>query len=186
MTPWAIFTDEGKGVATKPLLQPLAKYGNDSESLNVQEYWISSRLYMLSLYDGNEFEGNFDALRAHLIGSIKGNMRILPPTKDSFQLHLRRALHQLVICKKAHFSQPSYPDATNFDRHIVNGKLVSIVMLKTSKHAQFARQILLQWEQQVYRSCSCSKANVKCVIVCLHWETREIFKGRNLTLEAGD
>ena len=115
--------------------------------MNVQEYVISSRLYILSLYDGNDFEGNFDA---RLIGNIKGNMRVLPPTEDAFQLHLRRALHQLVICKRAHFSQLTYPDATDFDRHIVNGNLVSIMMLKTSKHAQFKRQILSQ-KQQVYQ-----------------------------------
>ena len=99
---------------------------------------------MLSLYAGNDFEGNFDALRARLIGNIKGNMRVLPPIEDAFQLHLRRALHQLVICKRAHFSQPAYPDATDVDRHIVNGNLVSIMMLKTSKHAQFKREILSQ------------------------------------------
>ena len=99
---------------------------------------------MLSLYAGNDFEGNFDPLRARLIDNIKGNMRVLPPTEDAFQLHLRRALHQLVICKRAHLSQPAYLDATDFGRHIVNGQLVSIMMFKTAKHGQFKRQILLQ------------------------------------------
>ena len=52
-------------------LQPLAKYGNDSEGLNVQDSVISSaRLYVMALYDRNNFEGNLDALPAHLFGNI--------------------------------------------------------------------------------------------------------------------
>ena len=121
-------------------LEPLAKYGNDNESLTVQDDVISSaRLYVLTLYDRNEFEGNLDALCAHLFGNIKGDMRVLPPTEDAFQLHLLRALHQLVICKRAHLSQPIYPVATDFGRHIVNGKLVSIMMLKAPKPAESKR-----------------------------------------------
>ena len=59
-------------------LQPLAKYGNDSEGLNVQDSVISSaRLYVMALYDRNNFEGNLDALRAHMFGNIKGGMRPL-------------------------------------------------------------------------------------------------------------
>ena len=55
-------------------LQHLAKYGNHNESLNVQEYVLSSDYYILSPYDGNDFEGNFDALRT-LFGDIKGHAR---------------------------------------------------------------------------------------------------------------
>ena len=40
-------------------LQPQPKYGNDNESLNVREDVMSyTKLYKLSLYDRNDFEGN--------------------------------------------------------------------------------------------------------------------------------
>ena len=63
-------------------LPPESKYGNDDESLNVQEDVMSSaRLYMLSLYDRDDFEWNLDALRAHLFCNINGDMPVLPPIK---------------------------------------------------------------------------------------------------------
>ena len=56
-------------------LQPQLKYGNDNESLNVQEDVMSSaRFYMMSLYDKDDFEGNLYALRAHLFCNINEGM----------------------------------------------------------------------------------------------------------------
>jgi len=85
---------------------------------------------MVSLYDRSNFGGTLDALRAHLFVSIKGDMRCLPPTEDAFLLHLRRALRQLAVCKRAHMVKPTYPAATAFGRQLVNGKLVATMMLK--------------------------------------------------------
>ena len=66
-------------------LQPLSRYADPGESLDVQEDVIASaRQYFVSLYDRNDFKGNLDALRAHLFGSIKGDMRCPPPTEDAF------------------------------------------------------------------------------------------------------
>ena len=62
-------------------LPPESKYGNDNESLNVQKDVLSfDRLYMLSRYDRNDFEGNLGALRANLFCNISGDMPVLPPT----------------------------------------------------------------------------------------------------------
>ncbi|KAJ8403227.1 hypothetical protein AAFF_G00354440 [Aldrovandia affinis] len=86
-------------------LLPLCRYGDPGESLDVKEDVVTAaRQYMVSLYERSDFSGNLDALRAHLFGNIKGDMRYLPPTEDAFQLHLRRALHQLAVCKRAHVS----------------------------------------------------------------------------------
>ena len=66
-------------------------------------------------------------------------MRCLPPTEDAFQLHLRRPLHQLAVCKRAHMFPPIYPVPTDFGRKLVNGKLVATMMLKEAKPAVFKR-----------------------------------------------
>ena len=87
-------------------LLPLCRYGDPDKNLDIQENVLTAaRQYMVSLYERSDFGGNLDALRAHLFGNIKGDMRCLPPTEDAFQLHLRRALHQLAICKR---EQPDY------------------------------------------------------------------------------
>ena len=94
---------------------------------------------MMSLYDRSDFVGNLDALRAHPFGNIRGDMRCMPPTEDAFLLHLRRALHQLAVYKRAHLSQPAYPPATYFGRELANGKFVATMMLKDPKPAEFKR-----------------------------------------------
>lgn len=119
-------------------LLPLCRYGDPEESLDIQEDVVTAaRRYMVSLYDRSDFDGNLDALRAHLFANIKGDMRCLPPSEDAFQLHLRRALHQLAIWKRAHLSQATYPVATDFGREVVNGKLVPTMMLKEAKPSEF-------------------------------------------------
>ena len=106
-------------------LLPLCRYGDPEESLEVREDVVTAaRRYMLSLYERSDFGGNLDALRAHLFGNIKGNMRCLPPTEDVFHLHLCRALHQLAILKHTQMFQPMYPVAIDFGRELVNSKLV--------------------------------------------------------------
>ncbi len=150
-------------------LLPLCRYGDPEESLDVQEEVITAaRQYMVSLYDRSDFGGTLDALRAHLFVSIKGDMRCLPPTEDAFQLHLRRALHQLAVCKRAHMVQPTYPAATDFERQLVNGKLVATMMLKEAKPSEFKHSQYCRCKKSMCaRGCSCARANVKCGIACL-------------------
>ena len=142
---------------------------------------------MVSLYDRNGFGGNLDALRAHLFANIKGDMRCLPPTEDAFQLHLRRALHQLAVCKRAHLSQPTYPAATDFGREVVNGKLVPTLMLKEAKPAEFKHTRYCRCKKSMCaRGCTCARANVKCVIACLCTGDPNKCLRNRLTLEDSD
>ena len=76
-------------------LQHLAKYGNHNESLNVQEYVLSSDYYIRLPTTAMTLKGISMRYEPSLV-TLK-YMRVLPSTEDAFQLHLRRALHQLVI-----------------------------------------------------------------------------------------
>jgi hypothetical protein len=150
-------------------LLPLARYGDPDESLEVTEEVVTAaRRYIMALYDRSDFGGSLDALRAHLFASIKGDMRSLPPTEDAFRLHLLRSLHQVAVCKRAHLSEPIYPVATYFGRHLVNDKLVATMMLKQPKPTEFKRAKYCRCKKsKCGRGCSCAKANVKCVIACM-------------------
>ena len=148
---------------------------------------MAARRYMVSLYERSDFSGNLDALRAHLFGNIKGDMRCLPPTEDAFQLHLYRALHQLAVCKQAHMSLPTYPVATNFGRKLVSGKLVATMMLKDAKPAEYKRTKYCQCKKsKCTRGCSCARAGAKCVIACLCTEDPNKCSRVELILEDSD
>ena len=148
---------------------PLGRYGDAERSLDVEEDVITAaRRYMMSPYDRSDFAGTLDGLRAHLFGKLKGDLRSLPPTEDAFQLHLRRALHQLAVWKRAHQSDPNLPDATDFGRQLVDGKLVAVMMNKEPKPSDFKRATSCRCKKsRCARGCSCAKAKVRCVITCL-------------------
>lgn len=167
---------------------PLCRYGDLEESLDVQEDVVTAaRRHVVSLYERSDFGSNLDALRAHLFGNIKGDMRCLPPTEDAFQLLLRRALHQLDVCKRAHMFQPTYPAATDFGGELVNGKLVATMMLKEAKPAEFKRTKYCRCKKSICaRGCSCARANVKCVIACLCSGDPNKCSRIELTLEDSD
>ena len=115
-------------------LLPFCQYGDPEESLEVREDVVTAaRRYMVSLHERSDFAGNLDALRAHLFGNIKADMRCLPPTKNAIHLHLRQASHQLAIWKRAQMFQPVYPVGSDFGRELVSGKLVATMMLKEAK-----------------------------------------------------
>ena len=56
-------------------IMPLCRYGDTEKSLNVEDVATAARRYMVSLYDRSDLRGNLDALRAHLFGNIKGDIR---------------------------------------------------------------------------------------------------------------
>ena len=79
---------------------------------------------MASLYESSDFSGHVDALRAHLFGNIKGDMRCLPPTEDAFQLHLQSpASVGLYVSEHTCLSQPTLWQPAW--RELVSGKLVA-------------------------------------------------------------
>jgi len=134
---------------------------------------------MVSLYDRSDFGGNLDALRARLFGNIKGNMCCIPPTEDVIHSHLRRALHQLAILKRAQIFQPMYPVATDFGRQLVNGKLVATMMLREANWQSLQNLNITNTvaaRKACARGCSCARANVRCVIAYLRWRPQHMFK----------
>jgi len=90
-------------------------------------------------------------------------MHCLPLTADAFRMYRLWVLHQLVVWKQAHLSQPPYPAATDFGRHLTNGKLVATMMLKNPKPCEIKHTKYCHCkESKCVRGCSCARANVNC------------------------
>lgn len=150
------------------MLLPPAKYGEPGQSLEVTESIIAAaRQYFVLLYNRSDFD-TLDALRAHLFANTKGDLRCLPPTEDAFHLHVLRSLHQMIISKQAHLSEPLRPSATDFGRKIVGGTLVATMMHKEAKPNECHEFRYSRCKKsKCLTSCVCARANVTCVIACL-------------------
>jgi len=68
--------------------------------LDIQKNVTSARHYMMSLYERGDFGGNLDALS--VISLVTSKETCVAFHLPAFNLHLRRALHQLAIRKRAH------------------------------------------------------------------------------------
>jgi len=92
-------------------LTEMMQFGDDTHDVTEAVTDVCKNFF-LKLY--GDFGGNLDELRAHMFGRIKDDI----PTENAFRYHMLRALYQIIICKKAHMSTLSLPDATLFGRNI--------------------------------------------------------------------
>ena len=135
--PWHIGKRRAFRLATENFeeLTPIVRYGQPGEDLHVAEDVMDAARHLFkSLYERSNFGGFLDALRAHLFTHTKGRgIRCLPPTEDAFRLHVLRSFQQMAVVKQAHLSEPVILASTDYERELMNGKLVAKMMLKPPK-----------------------------------------------------
>jgi len=162
-----------KGRALKIIAQQLnnlKKFGGFGEdpSITTEEGINEARFFFKCLYGRPDFVGNLDNLRAHIFATTDNDLRFLPSTEDAFYQHVLRTLMQISVNKASHLSNPEYPDPTQFGRHVVNGKLVPVLMLKSPKPTLAQKTVCCKCKQgRCLRGCSCAKKNVTCDVSCL-------------------
>ena len=145
-------------------LPMLCRFGSD---LSVTEDVVrEARDVFVALY-GKEGFGSLNTLRQHIFASSHSDLRALPPTEASFQLHLLRALFQLAVCKRAHQNMLALPPPTEFGRKVTNGKLIPIMMSNEPRPSQAANPVFCKCEKsRCLRNCSCARHKVPCIIGC--------------------
>ena len=70
-------------------LKSLVDYGT-SEILSLigEDIFNSASAFFTKLYTAHDFNGDFNALRAHLFGKTKCDLLNLPPTENAFHFHV--------------------------------------------------------------------------------------------------
>ena len=93
----------------------------------------SARKFYFALYGRRDYSGTLEELQCHLFISKKGDLRSLLYTEDAFTFHAQRALHQLVIYKRATQPDSLLPDPLEFGRYFQDGGLISKRTTKSPK-----------------------------------------------------
>ena len=151
--------DELKSLADNDTSEILGPKGED--------IFNAARVFFIKLYTTHDFNGDLNALRAHLFGKIKGDLSNLPPTENAFHLHVLRALNQMVVSKCAHQSVPVLPDPLKYSRQ-VQDEILMPIMMKMYPKPNITRQCKYCGcsKNHCLSACSCARANVKSVIFC--------------------
>lgn len=143
--------------------------GTVNKLLDGKDYYAmvldSACKYICALYGKKDFPGSLDELRCHLFKTKKSDIRSLPPTSDAFRLHLRRALYQILIWKRATIPKLSLPPPTKFGRDTDNGYLLATRMTKSPKPNLPSNKCNCQKDKCRSR-CPCRNAEVQCTKQC--------------------
>ena len=125
-----------------------------------------ARQYFVALYGHKSFI-SLDKLREYVFATTKSDIRVLPPTEDSFYFHVLKSLYQLTLNKRAPMSDPQLPPLTNFGRKLVNDQLQPIYM-EMEARPDLSRKIRCKCTlSKCLKRCSCSNASVSCFAGCL-------------------
>jgi hypothetical protein len=146
-------------------LPNLASYPVDGNFVHTKEIKDEATFFFSALY-GKKGQFSLNTLRQHMFASSNLDLRMLPPTDDAFNLHVKRALYQLALYKTAYMSHPNLPPPTEFGRVVINGRLCPVLMTIPAKPEIQQAPSCKCKTSRCLKNCSCLKANVPCCVRC--------------------
>ena len=131
----------------------------------------SSRKFVVRMYGSKDVDQNLNKTRCSMASSQKSKVpgRKLPPTEDSFGLHLQRTAYQLMIWKSAHIGIQELPDPTEWgwqwspDSGIL---LVPKLMNQVCSAPELLNDLICDCADGCNTACVCAKHKQPCVPAC--------------------
>ena len=94
------------------------------------------------------------------------DLRCLPPTEDSFFLHILRATSHINTCKQAHLANPELYEPEKVGYIVKSGILLPKTISKYSKPPFVKLQHCDCKKSRCLRNCKCKKLNIACGLGC--------------------
>ena len=120
------------------------------------------------LYGHNQCT-SLNTLRTSMVlEKFRVNPRRLPPTNDSFMLHLYRCIYQLLIWRGATESMVHLPNPLELGYMVdtQNGSFIPQMMSKTVAPPELLSDLICQCPDQCNADCACSHNEQPCTQVC--------------------
>ena len=126
--------------------------------------------FVCRLYKPGTSITSIQALRSVMFRTSKKALESLPPTHDSFMLHIRRANHQAFIWRNAHVGQVDLPDPLINGWKEDHGELIPILMNQEPVPANYLQLTTCGCTPLGLhcrtRQCACIKAGLQCTYAC--------------------
>ena len=94
-------------------------------------------------------------------------IRVLTPTEDAFYLYSLQALYRFGLFCRAHMSSLQLPSPLQYGRHVVENRLLPIMMTKPPKPPSVKTISCKCKSSKCLRNCACAKSSVPCFIGCV-------------------
>ena len=144
--------------------EPCATLG---DSLTLEESQISTAVKFVCRLYGDTTCSSLNELRCQM--AEKGvPVRKIPPTQDSFMLHLQRAMYQLYIWKHAHIPIHNISPATEYGyEKSEDGTLTPRMMTQQEAVPELLNLVVCECsEGSCSFNCSCFYLNQPCTSAC--------------------
>lgn len=122
-------------------------------------------LFFTALY-GRKDQYKVNTLHQHMFASSKSDLRMLPPTDDTFRLHLLRELYQLAVQKTANLSDVNLTPPAELNRVLKDSKLRPGLMTISAKPNTQQPSSCKCKTSKSLKNCSCEKSGVPCCVRC--------------------
>lgn len=146
-----------------PLLTSLGSTATVSE-----EQFSEAEKFVILMYTekkpGLSNSGDLDILRASMFKSIR-ELEKLPPTRQTFRLHIDRVNHQILIWRNAHVAKPHVPNPTENGWTLTeSGNLVPVTSHEPAISMKDLELISCQCKAGCRSSrCGCSAKKQNCM-----------------------
>ena len=93
-------------------------------------------------------------------------LKLLPPTEQAFDLHLRRAALATLIDKSAHIAKPDIPSFTEYGWSLNDGIATPLASTEPAWPLTMEKAISCSCSKGCQKNCSCAKKEIPCYLGC--------------------
>jgi len=157
-TAWAVWT------VLPELTQTLTLLSNAPDRIDVDAMHTIERFITL-LYDRTSTEIDIDKARRKLFAK-KGNVQLIPPTREALEQHVRRAVYQGGhVWGQALVSAPTLPSPIDWGWIKTSG-VYEPLWTTLPEASKICRELVSCKCKDCVKKCKCKKAGLVCTPLC--------------------
>ena len=151
------------------VLPALQEFGVSSYSLS-DEVRHQARDLTIGVYASKaDHSEDFDLAKLRVYKFLNNRstlLKLLPPTEDAFDLHLKRAALATIIDKTAHIAKPDIPSFTEYGWFLRDGNAAPCPSTMPAWPLSMDKAISCNCIKGCQKNCSCAKKAVPCYMGC--------------------
>ena len=151
-------------------LPALQGFGENSSTYLSDDVKNQARELTIGVYASKaDHSEDFDLAKLRVYKFLNNRstlLKLLPPTENAFDLHLKRAALATMTDKGAHIAKPDLPSFTDYGWVLSDGKAVPCPSTEPAWPMSMDKAISCNCIKGCQKNCSCSKKNIPCYLGC--------------------
>ena len=151
-------------------LSELESFGENPVNVLSEKLKDQARALTIAVYSSKaDYKDDFDlgSLRVYkFLNNRSTLLRLLPPTEDAFDQHLKRAALATLIDKNAHIAKPKLPKFSEYGWTINNGKAVPCPSTQQAWPRETQKALSCTCMKGCMKNCPCARRKRPCYKGC--------------------